>query len=147
MAARAGKVVAGESPDLILLRPPDMQFLQDYVVFRVRERWPPLYRPAARLAQWLNDVAGGGPDGAPRVAGLALPCPQGANGAAGLESRRRCGSETRWMWCARRLTCCGRNEDLATHSLPDADTPAQHSSGRSAAARGGVRLRCRRVLL
>jgi hypothetical protein len=118
MAARVGKVVAAESPDLILLRPPDMQFLQDYVVFKVRERWPPLYRPAARLAQWLNDLAGGGPDGAPKWQGWLFRGPRAAmTRLIGVAPAMRVGGALDAV--RETLDLLRANEDLAIiYSLP-----------------------------
>ncbi len=146
MAARAGKVVAGESPDLILLRPPDMQFLQDYVVFRVRERWPPLYRPAARLAQWLNDLAGGGPDGAPRWQGWLFRAPRAVMARLiGVAPAMRVGDALDVV--RETLDLLRANEDLAIiYSLPmptlPPNIPALEAQRRREAFAAGIGAYC-----
>ena len=76
MAARVRDVTERERPDVVFLRPPDMQILQDYVVYSVRERWPALYRTSVRLSAWLIDLAGGGPQGAPWFRGWLFRAPR-----------------------------------------------------------------------
>jgi hypothetical protein len=56
-------------PDAFALLVGEMHFTRDYVAYRVRERWPRLYKPVVRIAQALTDLGGGGPAGA--------PCPRG----------------------------------------------------------------------
>lgn len=63
MPSRVAKVVGQEKPDLVMLRPPSVQLVQDFVVHRIRERWPGLYNRSVWFSEILNRLAGGGPAG------------------------------------------------------------------------------------
>lgn len=76
MAARVEKVVTAERPDLVLLRPPSVQLVQDFVVHRIRERWPGLYNRSVWLSEILNRWAGGGPAGAEGPRGWIFRVPR-----------------------------------------------------------------------
>jgi len=53
-----------------------MQFLHDYVIFRVRDRWPRLFRVARGIAAPLLALAGGGVAGAPSPRGWIFRAPR-----------------------------------------------------------------------
>jgi hypothetical protein len=72
-------------PDVVVLRFPQNQYMSDYVVYRVRELWPGLFRRSVRIAAFLIRLAGGGPEGAV-MAGHGLSC---STVAAGEGHRRR----------------------------------------------------------
>jgi len=77
MAARVETRLNRDSlPDAVVLLIGEMHFTRDYVVYRVRERWPRLFRGAVRIAQALTDLGGGGPEGAPSPRGWLFRGPR-----------------------------------------------------------------------
>ncbi len=146
IAARVEEVVERELPDLVLLRLPDMQLLQDYVVYRIRERWPSLYRPAVRISRWLNDLAGGGPRGARRFRGWIFRAPRWllAN-AIGVAPAMRVDEAVESV--RQTLDMLGRREDLqVVYSLPmptvPPNIPAQEARRRGDEFARGVSQYC-----
>jgi hypothetical protein len=63
-------------PDVVVLRFPQNQYMSDYVVYRVRELWPGLFRGSVRIAAFLIRLAGGGPEGAPSWRGMVFRAPR-----------------------------------------------------------------------
>lgn len=76
MAARVRSLVERERPDMAYLRPPAMQLVNDFVVNRIRERWPGLYDASTRVSEFFNKLAGGGPAGAPGARGWVFRGPR-----------------------------------------------------------------------
>ncbi len=76
MAGRVEQRSAAEPADVVLLRVAEMHFMQDYVVYRIRRRWPRLYGKAVRISAFLNALAGGGPRGSPRPRGWLFRAPR-----------------------------------------------------------------------
>jgi hypothetical protein len=62
MAQRALAAVREHSPDAVVLAIPAAQFTYEFVVNRIRRRWPWLYRPALIFSQRLKAAAGGAGD-------------------------------------------------------------------------------------
>lgn len=76
MPRRVHQVIERERPDMVYFRPPGMQLVNDYVINRIRERWPRLYNSSTRVAELFNRLAGGGPDGAPGARGWLFRGPR-----------------------------------------------------------------------
>jgi hypothetical protein len=76
MTERVLRSLETDRPDLVVLRLPQNQWISDYVVYRVRELWPGMYRRAVSVASFLIRLAGGGPDGAPTPRGWVFRVPR-----------------------------------------------------------------------
>ncbi len=147
MAARVLATVRKERPEVVLLNLPSLQLMQDYVVYRVRERWPGLYRASVSLSQWLLDVGGGGPQGAPWLRGWVFRGPRwlmtkliGVAPSIRVDEAVQCVRET--------LDGLLRIEDLhVIYFLPSGavppNIPAAEASRRSGAFAQGVSSYCR----
>lgn len=53
-----------------------MQLVNHFVVNRIRERWPALYNSSTVVADFLNKLAGGGPEGSSGIRGLVFRGPR-----------------------------------------------------------------------
>jgi hypothetical protein len=77
MTAYVGRRLEREgNPDVVVLMLGEMHFTRDYVVYRVRERWPRLYRASVAIAQTLTSWGGGGPAGSPSPRGWLFRVPR-----------------------------------------------------------------------
>lgn len=47
-------------PDTVVLRLVAFTFLDQTIAYKVRERWPVLYRPLRRVSEWMRNLTGGG---------------------------------------------------------------------------------------
>jgi hypothetical protein len=54
-----------------------MHFTREYVVYKIRDRWPRFYRAAVSISRVLNSIAGGGPEGASSLRGWLFQGPRG----------------------------------------------------------------------
>jgi hypothetical protein len=76
MAARARKMVETHHPGVAVLYLQKSQFTTEKVIYRIRERWPRLYKRAYELIDWWKkSVAGGGAYGAPGPRGWLFRVP------------------------------------------------------------------------
>jgi hypothetical protein len=77
MEVRVVRILESEGvPDVVVFRFPQNQYISDYVVYRVRELWPGMFRRSVRIAEFLIRLAGGGPEGAPSLQGLVFRAPR-----------------------------------------------------------------------
>jgi len=76
MANHVRRRIDGKVNDVAVVRVTEMHFLHDYVVYRIRQRWPGVYRKAVRLSEMLVSLAGGGPSGAPSMRGWIFRLPR-----------------------------------------------------------------------
>jgi hypothetical protein len=59
MKERAIAAVREHQPDIAVLAIPAAQFTYEFVVNRLRRRWPWVYQPALKFTQWLKAASGG----------------------------------------------------------------------------------------
>jgi hypothetical protein len=76
MAGYVLRRIDGKIPDIAVMRVAEMHFLHDYVVYRIRRRWPAMYRTAIRVSETLVNLAGGGPSGTPSMRGWIFRVPR-----------------------------------------------------------------------
>ncbi len=63
MPERTARALESRQPDVVVLRLVGGQFFNEYVVERIRQIAPRLYRWSREVAEWWRDLAGGGPHG------------------------------------------------------------------------------------
>src|SRR5262249_3194234 len=75
MAARAVRIVEREKPRAVVLMIGSPAFADDFVVYRIRELWPPAFQASLWLSRTVKAIAGGGGEGSrsPRGTLFRLP--------------------------------------------------------------------------
>ncbi len=101
MAERAVRIVQRDRPDAVALLIGSPAFADDFVVYRIRRLFPPLFEGSLALSRWIKGLAGGKTEGAAGPRGLIFRLPYriarrliGAEPAIALERAIDCAKET-----------------------------------------------------